>query len=180
VICLRINESIAPAFFTGATTRRLRREYGVEPIRAAKSEDLPAIQAVARRTIDACYRPFLGNEGVETYLNSGACDAYLAENLEDCRVLVDKQHILGFSVCKADLIDLMMVDVNAHRRGYGSVLLSDCEDRLFERYSEIRLESFEGNESANAFYVEHEWRNTGRDWDEASGTFKLHFRKRSP
>ena len=34
-------------------------------IRKAQADDLPAMQAIARRTIDKCYRTFLGDEGVE-------------------------------------------------------------------------------------------------------------------
>jgi len=146
-------------------------------IRNASTHDLAKIQAIARRTIDACYRSFLGDEGVDWFINSGASDQYLSDNLDDCRVLEVEGGIIGFSVAKGELIDLMMVDCGAHRHGYGSKLLADCERRLFSLHDELRLESYEGNERANTFYGKHGWIVRDKAFDEDADTYKLIFVK---
>jgi type II secretory pathway component HofQ len=40
-------------------------------IRKATEGDLPKMQNIARRTINRCYKSFLGEEGVDWYINSG-------------------------------------------------------------------------------------------------------------
>lgn len=47
-------------------------------IRPATEEDLGTLQALARRTIDACYRGFLGDEAVDWFIGSGASDSHVA------------------------------------------------------------------------------------------------------
>ncbi|MEZ9395431.1 hypothetical protein AB4393_01045 [Vibrio splendidus] len=43
-------------------------------IRKAKASDLASIQELARDTINACYRSFLGDEGVDWFINSSESD----------------------------------------------------------------------------------------------------------
>ncbi|WP_179886703.1 hypothetical protein [Streptomyces sp. st77] len=50
-------------------------------IRPAAPEDLGDFQALARRTIDACYRGFLGDEAVDRFISSGASDAHVESHL---------------------------------------------------------------------------------------------------
>lgn len=40
-------------------------------VRKARSVNLPTMQQIARRIIDKCYRSFIGNEGVDWFINSG-------------------------------------------------------------------------------------------------------------
>ncbi len=40
-------------------------------IRKAQTDDLPIMQDIAKRTIDKCYRSFVGDEGVDWFINSG-------------------------------------------------------------------------------------------------------------
>lgn len=146
-------------------------------VRRATASDLGAIQLIARRTINASYRSFLGDEGVDWFINSGASDRYISESIDDCRVLIANDAIVGFCVCKTNLIDLMMVDSEKHRQGHGSILLADCETRLFEHHDELRLESFEKNQQANDFYRKNDWIQKDRIFDEAANSYKLIFSK---
>jgi ribosomal protein S18 acetylase RimI-like enzyme len=146
-------------------------------VRAATEADLERIQDLARRTIDARYRAFLGDEGVDGFLDSGASDDYVAEGLSDTDVLMVEERIVGFCVCKQSLIDLMMVDHEAHRRGYGTTLLRHAEARLLETHEEIVLESFEDNDQANAFYRKNGWIESERFFDESLGSRKIVFKK---
>ncbi len=126
-------------------------------VRKAVIQDTNILKAIATKTIDANYRSFLGNEGVDWFIGSGASDQYVDENIDDTWVILSNSQIIGFSVCKANLIDLMMIDHDHHRKGYGTVLLTYCEERLFKTFDEIKLESFEGNEKANNFYRKNTW-----------------------
>jgi len=91
--------------------------------RKAQPADLSIMQEVARRTIDRCYRSFLGNEGVDSFINNGESDRELQKHIEDCDVALKEDVIVGFSIYFDDLIHLMMADVRLHRTGIGSLLL---------------------------------------------------------
>jgi GNAT superfamily N-acetyltransferase len=115
-------------------------------IRKAQPDDLPEMQDIARRTIDKCYRSFLGADGVDWYINSGESDRELQKHIENCDVLLKENTIVAFTIYFEDLIHLMMVDVSLHRNGIGTRLLAHCERQLFARgNSTIRLETFEGS-----------------------------------
>ena len=58
-------------------------------VRPATRDDLPAVQAIARRTVDRCYRAFLGNDGVDWYLSSGESDRELARHLAEFKDAFD-------------------------------------------------------------------------------------------
>ena len=143
----------------------------------APSDRLDQIQEIARRTIDTNYRFFLGDKNVEQFVGSGASDQYLADNINDCWVLSDHNQIIGFAVCKANKIDLMMIDNDFHRKGYGTRLLKHCEEHLLSQFDQIILESFEGNAKANAFYRNNGWKEMERTFDEESGVNKILFMK---
>ena len=129
------------------------------PLRPARPEDLPHLQDLAHRTIDASYRPFLGDEAVEGFLGSGASDAHIAGHLDrgGVHVLERGGRILGLVILEGETLDLIMVDVDRHREGLGSILLRGAEELLLAEHEQIRLETFVGNESALAFYLACGW-----------------------
>ena len=100
-------------------------------IRKSTSDDLERIQAIACRTIDLNYRSFLGDKGVDWFLESGASDKYIEDNIVDCWIIEAENDIIGFSVCKGNLLELMMVETSFHRKGYGGELLKFCEELMF-------------------------------------------------
>lgn len=129
-------------------------------IRPASGEDLDDLQALARRTIDTCYRAFLGDEVVDWFIGSGASDAHVKNHLERGVVhcLISQEgRIIGFSILDGPTIDLMMVDPDHHRRGLGRLLLQHAEAALLAQHSTIRLESFADNAAANSFYEACGW-----------------------
>ena len=147
-------------------------------IRKAQADDLPAMQAIARRTIDKCYRTFLGDEGVDWFINSGESDRELEKHIEQCDVLVEDDEVVAFAICFDDLVHLMMVDVSLHRTGLGSMLLAHCENQLFTQgYSPIRLETFEGNHQAINFYNKNGWCVTKKEKDKEHGFMRVVFEK---
>ncbi|MFJ6147562.1 GNAT family N-acetyltransferase [Streptomyces anulatus] len=128
-------------------------------IRPATGEDLGELQALARRTIDTCYRGFLGDEAVDWFIGSGASDEHVRSHLERGGVhcLTRDGRIVGFSILDGRTVDLMMVDPDQHRRGWGRLLLRHAEETLLARYSTIRLETFPDNVGAKAFYEACGW-----------------------
>jgi ribosomal protein S18 acetylase RimI-like enzyme len=146
-------------------------------VRTARPSDLDALCALARRTIRASYRVFLGDEKVDAFLGSGAADQYVASNMDSCSVLVGDGEVVGFSVCHDNVIELMMIDPAFHRQGLGSLLLRHVEQALWHGHAELRLESFADNEPANAFYRKNGWREANSHFDEVSGVHKIVFHK---
>ncbi|MHC4933401.1 MAG: GNAT family N-acetyltransferase [Planctomycetota bacterium] len=146
-------------------------------VRDALPSDADALIALSRRTIRASYGAFLGRDAVRAYLESGAADRYVEESIGRCVVILRGEEIVGYAVWREELIDLMMIDHAVHRQGLGTILLRQVEAALFRTHEELRLESFEANESANAFYVKNGWRERSRYFDRASGGNKIVYGK---
>ena len=147
-------------------------------IRDARESDREALVSVSYRTIRASYAPILGAEFVEGWLASGEVETYFDQNLPECRVIEDSGEIIGFSVAKGDLIDLMMIDSNRHREGFGRALLDYVEAELFGTHPVLRLASFAGNQTANAFYSARGWTPGEQLDDPEDGASKIRFSKR--
>ncbi len=148
-------------------------------IRKAQSNDLPIMQEIARRTIDKCYRSFLGDEGVDWFINSGEADKELQKYINNCDVVIQENTIVAFSIYFEDLIHLMMVDVVLHRTGIVSKLLAHSEHQLIAcGYITIRLETFEGNHQAINFYLKNGWSITMKQEDKEHGFIRVFFEKK--
>lgn len=148
--------------------------------RKATDGDVETMQGIATHAIDMSYRSFFDDEAVDWYL-SGPSDDYLRENVGDATVATVDGAVVGFAVCRGDLIDLLVINHESQRRGLGSALLAHCESELFRRYDSITLESFEGNGKANGFYRKHGWVRTGAVPDTMSGARKwILEKKRDP
>lgn len=57
-------------------------------IRKALSSDIYLLIDLFRGTISACYWRFLGDEAVDEFIDSGAADRYVQDNLDHCSVIV--------------------------------------------------------------------------------------------
>lgn len=137
-------------------------------IRKAFPEDITIIQSIARNTIDMNYRVFLGDEKVDEFI-SGPCDAYIESGLGNMYVLTVSGTVRGFSVIRGSKVELLMMKHEDHRKGWGSILISAMEEKLFENHQEIILDSFENNHKTNQFYLKNGWKNTGTEFDEDAG-----------
>ncbi|MFD4403023.1 GNAT family N-acetyltransferase [Nocardia sp. NPDC058499] len=149
-------------------------------VRPALRADITALQEIARRTIDASYRSFLGDEGVDRFIDSGASDEHVESHVRQGHVYCLDVHgdPAGLMILDGPTVDLMMIDIRNHRRGLGKLLLSRAEEILFARYSEIRLETFAGNAAAIAFYRACGWSAVDRpDSDTESAVTKIEFVK---
>src|ERR1700741_223791 len=104
-------------------------------IRKATAPDAETLIALSRRTIGACYRPFLGDAAVDGFIDSGLSDAYVTDNIGHCTVMLLNEQIIGYSVCRDSLVDLMMIEVPHQRGGFGTLLLKHVEETLFESFA---------------------------------------------
>ena len=128
----------------------------------------------------ASYIQFLGKKTVDGWLGSGAVEAYFEVNLTDCSVIIENGGIVGFSVVKDNLIDLMMIDCERHREGFGRSLLAAVEAQLFLVHPYLRLESFAENKAANTFYADQGW-TLGKTFDDPdTGVHMITFDKKRP
>ena len=132
-------------------------------IRSAAGNDLAALQELARRTIDACYRSFLGDEAVDWFISSRASDDHIESHFRQGHVhcMEADGDVIGLVILDGATIDLMMMDVRCQGQGFGRTLLAHAEEMLFAQYEELRLESFADNRAANAFYEACGWSVVG-------------------
>lgn len=149
----------------------------MKTLRMATEADLPMVQEIARRTIDACHRSFLGDEAVDWFIGSGESDKVFEQYLGDCDVLVDGDTIVAFIICFNNFIHLMMVDVDLHRQGIGSELLALTEKKLLSEHETLHLETFEGNEQAIDFYLKNGWTLVKKEEDSEFGFVRVFFEK---
>ncbi|WP_313812900.1 GNAT family N-acetyltransferase [Glutamicibacter sp.] len=146
-------------------------------IRPASAAQLSEIQDLARRTINACYRGFLGDEAVDWYVGSGASDEHIEAQLaqENLYCLTQNEQIVGISILDGSTVDLIMIDPGHHRQGLGRLLLSHAEETLFALHPRLQLETFPGNASAVSFYESCGWTLEKRL--EEDGLLKLVYQK---
>ncbi|MCZ6850645.1 MAG: GNAT family N-acetyltransferase [Planctomycetota bacterium] len=136
-------------------------------IRNAQKGDRDALVSISIRTIRASYISFLGVEAVEGWLAGGTVEAYFDQHRPDCRVLEESGESVGFCVVRGALIDLMMIDCERHREGFGRTLLDHVESDVFKVHPVLRLVSFVDNQSANAFYAARGW-TSGEPFEDRS------------
>jgi len=146
-------------------------------IRPAVHADVPDLVALSHRTISAAYRPILGDAGVDGYLASGEVERFVEFSLPRCQALVADGAIAGYAVARGPLIELMMIDAPQHRQGLGTRLLGHMEQLLFPDHEELTLESFSGNDQANAFYRKNGWTEAEELPEGPAGGAKVLFRK---
>ncbi len=136
-------------------------------IRNAQKGDREALVSISIRTIRASYISFLGVEAVEGWLAGGTVEAYFDQHRPDCRVLEESGESVGFCVVRGALIDLMMIDCERHREGFGRTLLDHVESDVFKVHPVLRLVSFVDNQPANAFYAARGW-TSGEPFEDRS------------
>lgn len=149
-------------------------------IRPAQAADLDGLIAFPKRTILACYPPFLGREAVEGYIASGAVEKFFEEKLPRCFVLEQDGALTGVAAHTGSFVELLMVDVGLHRKGLGGRLMDHLEALLFESSPEITLESFTRNSQANAFYGKRGWSTVDHYDDTETGVPMIKMSKKRP
>ena len=119
-------------------------------VRRAAAGDAAALVTLSRRTVDRCYRPFLGDATVERWIDGGRVERLIRDGLDDCVVLDQQGETRGLALCEGNLIRLLMVDPDWQRQGLGSRLLDAVESRLFSRQARPPAASTQATAASNA------------------------------
>nr|WP_259649796.1 GNAT family N-acetyltransferase [Shewanella sp. c952] len=147
-------------------------------VRQAKHADLTTLQTLAKGTINKCYRSFLGDEGVDWFINGGGSDREIIEHLANIVVLEVDGVIAGYCAAEEGFIQIQMISPLLQGTGLGSYLLAKIEAMQFtEGYEHLRLETFKGNQQALNFYQKHGWSISNEEQDESFGFSKVSMRK---
>ncbi len=134
-----------------------------EPLfRPAMPGDAAELKNIARRVIQANYTPFLGEETVREFIESGQSDKEIDDGLNTCAVMVSGGKTVGFTIVNGEVLHLIMVAPEEQGKGCGSKLLAHIEGQMFMAHPVITLQTFESNIGAIAFYQKHGWREAGR------------------
>ncbi len=146
-------------------------------IRPATKEDLPAIEALANRTLNRRSRTFTGEENVERSNSEPLMREDIASHLSHCKVMLKNDLMVGFIIYFDNLIHLMIIDPDLQREGLGTYLLAYAETQLFDQgNSIIRLETYEDNRQAMNFYKKNGWSITKKEKGE-TGEVRVFFDK---
>jgi GNAT superfamily N-acetyltransferase len=119
--------------------------------------NLPVVLEIARDIIQNNYSSFLDKSMIDNYIKSGLSDKEIIDNMDNCWVIQNDKDCIGFSILLNNKIHLMMINRKYQKQKYGTSLLNIMEDRLFEKYETIELQSFAENTIANNFYEKHHW-----------------------
>ncbi|MGV2987835.1 GNAT family N-acetyltransferase [Vibrio sp. E150_011] len=149
-------------------------------IRKAQRSDLASIQQLARDTINTCYRSFLGDEGVDWFINSGESDKEVEKQLLNCVVLESNDTVQGYCAFEHDFVHILMVSPQIQRSGFGAMLLGYVEHEMsLLGHSHYRLETFQNNEQAIQFYLKNGWSIDKEEKYEAFGFVRSYLSKRA-
>ena len=153
---------------------------GMIRFRSANLDDARPLIALSEYIIDTCYRSFLGDELVDNFIQRKALHKYTSLHLGYFQLLTLGDEIVGFTVCKENQIDLMMIDPRVQGFGLGTQLLDYSEKRVFKHSPVAGLRSFAGNQPANAFFRQQGWEDTVAHTDRQSQVREILFRKIDP
>jgi len=153
---------------------------GMIQIRGANLDDAKPLIVLCEYVVDTCYRSFLGDELVDAFIRREALRKYTSLHLGYFKLITLGDEIVGFTVCKGNQIDLMMVDPRVQGFGLGTQLLEYSERRLFRNSPVLGLKSFAGNQPANTFFRKQGWEDMVAHTDRESQVREILFRKFDP
>jgi len=146
-------------------------------IRKVTNEDKNALMKLSIKTINSNFRPFMGDEAVDTFINSGMADKEIMDNINNISALQINMEIIGLCVWKDNLLHLMMIAPDYQGTGVASYFIEHmCREKLKE-YDEIFLECFENNIRANAFYRKTGWIMYKKELDTDFNWYRLFYKK---
>jgi len=127
-------------------------------VRAAGTDDIPALAAIAERSYGAAFAGIL-----EAHVIQGRDASFFAERFasswERMLVAVSNEVPAGFLLMTEGHIDMLFMDPAVSGGGGGALLLKQAEMR-----GARTLECFSDNHGARRFYERHGWR-VEREYD---------------
>ena len=126
-------------------------------IRLAAESDLPALIALLRRSWLTTWAPELQFETVQRFAAADPARLYAESKWREFRVADDGGSVVGMYHVEGNCINSIHLDPKCKRRGIGSQLMDDAEQRIAANHAEATLEVRSFNEGAIAFYKQRGW-----------------------
>jgi putative acetyltransferase len=121
-------------------------------VRAAGTDDIPALAAIAERSYRAAFACILEEPALQERDASFFAERFVT-SWERMLVAVSHEKPAGFLLMTEGHIDMLFMDPAASGRGGGALLLKEAEVR-----GARTLECFSDNHGARRFYERHGWR----------------------
>jgi putative acetyltransferase len=121
-------------------------------VRAAGTDDIPALAAIAERSYRAAFACILEEPALQERDASFFAERFVT-SWERMLVAVSHEKPAGFLLMTEGHIDMLFMDPAASGRGGGALLLKEAEVR-----GARTLECFSDNHGARHFYEHHGWR----------------------
>lgn len=143
-------------------------------IRPAEDRDIDTVVALCVSSMEATYGGFLTSEQIRPWTEGGETEKYVHAMLPTMLVAEDNERLVGVTVLKDDLVDLIWVALEHRGRGIGRALLSAAEEALTARgVKRARLECFEPNRPAIGFFERMGWSREAVYLDKTVGITKV-------
>ena len=126
-------------------------------IRAARESDVPALQAILRRSWLATWAPELKFETVQRFAATDPAGHYATDKWREFIVADDAGGLLGMFHVEGNHLHAIHLDPKHKRRRVGTLLMDEIERRIGERHAEAELEVRSFNTGAIAFYQQRGW-----------------------
>ncbi len=130
-------------------------------IRQAEQVDQDTILALGRKIVDKYERTHLGDDIVDSYLRSGACDKDFIRRYNRINLLTLDGEIVGLIIIKKNEIQGFLVDIPYWGSGAAQYLLSYAENTIFQEFNEVYVECFVNSLRANGFYQKMGYKKSG-------------------
>ena len=126
-------------------------------IRPAVESDVPALQAILRRSWLATWAPELKFETVQYFAATDPAGHYASDKWREFIVADDDGKLLGMFHVEDNHLHALHLDPKHKRRRIGSLLMDDVERRIANGHAEAELEVRTFNTGAIAFYKQRGW-----------------------
>jgi ribosomal protein S18 acetylase RimI-like enzyme len=149
-------------------------------VREALLNDCQNMIDLQKNSVFESYLPFMDEQTLATWLESGAIENYIFENYSRSLVAEIDGDIVGFIFILDDyVIDLLWVDLNQRKKGIASHLIGNAEFKIKDKnYKEAVVEVYEDNVPAYNMYKQNGYEVTKRFTDRLNGLVKVVFEKK--
>ena len=143
-------------------------------IRTARPDDYAHIVSMCKNSMVATYGDFFDRETMKPWVEGNETDTYVETMLSNMIVAEDKGRVVGVISLKEDVIDLIWIAIEYRGKGIGKTLMVEAERILSARgFERAKLECFEPNTNAIAFYKKRGWSIKDTSFDNTAGVNKV-------
>ncbi|MFI3200513.1 MAG: GNAT family N-acetyltransferase [Eubacteriales bacterium] len=149
-------------------------------IRKAQRCDIELLIELVREIWDQCFRSFLEDESITSYLEgleSGLAREGIVESLSNSYILERDQEIIGYCVWIGSLLQMFMIAPSYQGMGVGAYFLQETMKEAMKGFLGVHLECFEKNQRAVRFYEKMGFGVVGREYDEELKLVRLYYEK---